>query len=89
LALRYFVSFYLFSNILKFFLTNYQSNFIFLNTTARVKDGSGALLWVAFFWQAIKSGNEQPDPQLQGGTTKQSGGTRPNYFPFSACDFVK
>jgi len=28
----------------------------------RVKDGNGALLWAAFFWLAIKSGNEQPDP---------------------------
>jgi hypothetical protein len=27
-----------------------------------VKDGSGALLWAAFFGQAIKSGNVQPDP---------------------------
>jgi hypothetical protein len=32
-----------------------------MNTPTRVKDGSGALLWAAFFWQAIKSGNEQPD----------------------------
>jgi hypothetical protein len=33
----------------------------------RVKDGSGALLWAAFFGQAIKSGNVpiaigKPDP---------------------------
>ncbi|WP_279629639.1 hypothetical protein [Flavobacterium limicola] len=38
---------------------------------------------------AIKDYNEQPDPKLRGGTTAPSGGTRPNYFPFSACDFVK
>nr|WP_315231732.1 hypothetical protein [uncultured Flavobacterium sp.] len=38
---------------------------------------------------AIKDYNEQPDPKLRGGTTKQSAGTRPNYFPFLACDFVK
>ncbi|WP_262709509.1 hypothetical protein [Flavobacterium caseinilyticum] len=38
---------------------------------------------------AIKDYNEQPDPKLPGGTTKQSAGTRPNYFPFPACDFVK
>jgi hypothetical protein len=38
---------------------------------------------------AIKDCNEQPDPKLQGGTTKQSVGTRPNYYPFSASDFAK
>lgn len=60
-----------------------------MNTSARVKDGSGALLWAAFFWQAIKSGNVQPDPQLREGTTKQSGGSRPNYFLFLCWDLVK
>ena len=54
---------------------------------SRVKDGSGALLWAAFFWQAIKSGNVQPDPQSR--LLGRDGGTRPNYFPFPACDFVK
>jgi hypothetical protein len=38
---------------------------------------------------AIKDCNEQPDPKLRGGTTKQSGGTRPNYFWFQTCDFFK
>ncbi|WKL42874.1 hypothetical protein [Flavobacterium sp. ZE23DGlu08] len=38
---------------------------------------------------AIKDYNEQPDPKLRGGITKQSGGARPNYFPFPASDFVK
>jgi hypothetical protein len=38
---------------------------------------------------AIKDCSEQPDPQLRGGTTKQSEGTRPNYFRFQAYDFFK
>ncbi|MFV8368358.1 hypothetical protein [Flavobacterium sp. LB2R40] len=37
----------------------------------------------------IKDYNGQPDPKLRGGTTKQSAGTRPNYFPFQTRDFVK
>jgi hypothetical protein len=55
-ALRYFVSFYVFSNILKFFLTNYQSNFILLHTVSRVKDGSGALYVYAPQGINIKAG---------------------------------
>nr|WP_315176924.1 hypothetical protein [uncultured Flavobacterium sp.] len=38
---------------------------------------------------AIKDCSIQPDPKLRGGTTAPSAGTRPNYFPFSAYDFVK
>ncbi|MFV8377137.1 hypothetical protein [Flavobacterium sp. LB3R33] len=38
---------------------------------------------------AIKDCIAQPDPKLRGGMTKQSAGTRPNYFAFSACDFAK
>jgi hypothetical protein len=38
---------------------------------------------------AIKDCSEQPDPKLRGGTTKQSGGTRPNYFPFNTSDFFE
>jgi hypothetical protein len=61
-------------------------NFIFLKATTRVKDGSENPFMKR---SAIKDCNEQPDPKLRGGTTKQSAGTRPNHFPFSACDFVK
>ncbi|MBP6181503.1 hypothetical protein, partial [Flavobacterium sp.] len=50
------------SNILNFFLTKFKITSYSHNTAYRVKDGSGALLWAAFFWQAIKSGNVQPDP---------------------------
>jgi hypothetical protein len=39
--------------------------------------------------QNNKSGNEQPDPKLRGGTTKQSAGTRPNYCPYSPSCFAK
>ncbi|MFV8354289.1 hypothetical protein ACNQGB_01000 [Flavobacterium sp. XS1P32] len=80
MALPYFISFYLFSNILKFFLTNCQRHFLFLNLTIRVKDGSGALLWTAFFWLAVKSGNEQPDaPQRNAGAARPN---KPNILGF-------
>jgi len=45
-----------------------------------VKDGSGALLRAAFFWLAIKSGNEQPDaPQRNGGAARPN---NPNILNF-------
>nr|WP_315162823.1 hypothetical protein [uncultured Flavobacterium sp.] len=57
-----------------------------MKTTIRVKDGSENPFMKR---SAIKDYNGQPDPKLRGGTTAPSAGTRPNYFPFSACDFVK
>jgi hypothetical protein len=68
------------------YLINCQNSFVFLNTTTRVKDGSENPFMKR---SAIKDCNEQPDPKLRGGMTTQSAGTRPNYFPFLACDFVK
>jgi hypothetical protein len=35
------------------------------------------LFFEAIFFRLKKSGNEQPDPKLRGGTTKQSDGSRP------------
>ncbi|WP_395047137.1 hypothetical protein [Flavobacterium sp.] len=45
-----------------------------------MKDGSGALLWAAFLWLAIKSGNVQPDaPQRNGGAARPN---NPNVLDF-------
>ncbi|PIF61772.1 hypothetical protein CLV00_1360 [Flavobacterium sp. 11] len=61
------------------YLINYQSNFILLKTSSRVKDGSGNPFMKR---SAIKDYNGQPDPKLRGGTTSNLQGHAQIIFLF-------